>query len=77
MEPTVAGFEIWLDEDVEYQKDKSNDIVGIKSPPSFNSKVMLHCPQCGDSKEVTQREKVSGVFCCEEQMVEEYELPYL
>ena len=78
MEPTVTGFEIWLDEDVEYQKDNSNDIVGIKSPPSFNSKVMLYCPQCRDSKEV-MRKGFWKTICskCDMQMVEKYELPYL
>ena len=79
MEPTVAGFEIWLDEDVEYQKDKSNDIVGIKSPPSIKiNLVELYCPQCRDSR-LVPRKVAWKKICnkCEEQMVEKNELPFL
>ena len=79
MEPTVAGFGIWLDEDVEYQKDKSNDIVGIKSPPSiYINLVELYCPQCRDSR-VVARKVAWKTICrkCEEQMVEKNELPFL
>lgn len=78
IEATVAGFEIWLDESVEYQKDKSNDIVEIKSPSSFNSKVTLHCPQCRDSKEVMRKGSWKTICSkCDMQMVEKYELPFL
>ena len=66
----AADFEIWCIRALE----NGWNLKPQEGKNAITNKVTLHCPKCRKSKEVTAKEKVGGVFCCEEQMVEEYEL---
>ena len=66
----AADFEVWCIRALQ----NGWDLKPQEEKNAITNKVTLHCPKCRKSKEVTAKEKVGGVFCCEEQMVEEYEL---